>query len=96
MGRETKRVFIANRMKNKHPEIQLNTGEFYLENMETMQYYVAEGMVPLRPSCAPQQMNRVCNVFFRWVLQVSTNKLYQPSVDGDFLAPINITRNPYG
>jgi hypothetical protein len=60
-----------------------------------MQYYVAEGMVPIQPSCAPQQMIKVCNSFFKWVLQVSQNKLYQPRVEGDFLAASNVSKNPY-
>lgn len=47
-----------------------------------MLYYVAQGIVPLQPSCAPQQMTRVCNSFFRFVLQVSQNKLYQSQTQG--------------
>ena len=95
-GRETKRVFLANRLKGKNPDIQLNTTEYYLENIDTMQYYIHQGVLPLQPSCAPQQMVKVCNAFFRFVLQVSQNKLYQPTVEGhEFSATMNITRNPY-
>ena len=46
-----------------------------------MKYYVTQGVVPLQPSCAPQQMVTVRNAFFRFVLQVSQNKLYQPTVE---------------
>ena len=94
-GRETKRIFIANRLKSKNPEIGLKTSEYYLENIETMKYYVSQGVLPLQPSCAPQQMVKVCNAFFRVVLQVSQNKLYQPTVEGDFSTSMNITRNMY-
>ena len=76
-GRETKRVFIANRLKEKNPDIGLKTTEYYLESVDTMQYYVSQGVLPLQPSCAPHQMVKVCNAFFRFVLQVSQNKLYQ-------------------
>jgi len=94
-GRETKRIFIANRLKSKNPEIGLKTSEYYLENIETMKYYVSQGVLPLQPSCAPQQMVKVCNAFFRFVLQVSQNKLYQPTVEGDFSTSMNTTRNMY-
>ena len=60
-----------------------------------MLYYVAQGIVPLQPSCAPQQMTRVCNAFFRFVLQVSQNKLYQPHTQGAYSANMNISRNMY-
>jgi len=42
-------------------------------------------------------MKRVCNAFFRFVLQVSQNKLYQPTVEekGHFLTTMNVARNPY-
>ena len=49
----TKRVFIGNRIKSKQPEIGINTTEYYLENLETMKYYITQGMLPLQPSCAP-------------------------------------------
>ena len=53
-------------------------------------------MVPLQPSCAPQQMVKVCNAFFKFVLQVSQNKLYQPTVEGStYSTTMNIARNPH-
>ena len=91
----TKREFIACRLKNKNVQLNLNTSEFYLENIETMMYYVNQGVVPLQPSCAPQQMMKVCCKFFKFVLQVSSNKLYQPTVEGDFSTVMNIQRNPH-
>ena len=60
-----------------------------------MKYYVSQGVLPLQPSCAAQQMVRVCNKFFRFVLQVSQNKIYQPTVEGSFSTTMNIGRNPH-
>ena len=59
-------------------------------------YYMAQGMVPLEPSCALAQMKRVCSTFFKFALQVSLNKIYQPSVqDSSFSCNMNISRNMY-
>ena len=40
-------------------------------------------------------MVRVCNSFFRFVLQISQNKIYQPTVEGGFSTTMNLARNPY-
>ena len=41
-------------------------------------------------------MKRVCSTFFKFVLQVSLNKIYQPSVqDSSFSCNMNISRNMY-
>jgi hypothetical protein len=42
LSRESKRVFIANRMISKNIEIGLATKEFYLENLETINYYISQ------------------------------------------------------
>ncbi len=94
-SRETKRVFIANRMNSKNIDVGLTTKEFYLENIETMNYYLSQGTVPLQPACAPIHLVRVCKDFFMWVLQVSNNKLYQPTVESQtYSTTMNIARNP--
>lgn len=41
LSRETQRIFIANRLKSKN--IGLNTSEYYLENIDTMNYYITQG-----------------------------------------------------
>lgn len=81
LSRDAKREFIGNRITNKNTNTGSSTTEFFLENIETMNYYVAQGMIPLKPSCAPQHMVKVCHAFFVWVLQISRNKVYQPTVD---------------
>ena len=60
-----------------------------------MQYYIQQGELPLKPACNPVQMVHVCNTFFMWVLSISTNKLYQPTVEGPYSLQMNIPRDPH-
>ena len=61
-----------------------------------MNYYLSQGMIPMQPACAPQQMISACNAFYRFVFQVSQNKLYQPTVsEREFSTVMNIPRSPH-
>ena len=95
-SRETKRMFLAARIKSKKSEIGVATTLFLLETVEVMNYYLSQGMIPMQPDCASQQMISVCNAFYRFVFQVSQNKLYQPTVpEREFSTVMNIPRSPH-
>ena len=79
-SRETKREFISHRCTDKNDDLGVKTKHLYLESIETLQYYVEQGTLPLRPSCAPVQMHKVCHNFFKWVLHISNNKIAQPTI----------------
>ena len=96
LSREAQREFIGNRITNKNANTGSSTTEFFLENIDTMKYYTTQGMIPLKPSCAPQHMVKVCHAFFVWVLQVSRNKVYQPTVEStEFTHIMNSGRQPF-
>ena len=96
LSRPTKRSFIAQRLKSKNVALGVLTTQFYLEPVDVIEYYVSQGMVPLIPSCSNIQMVSVCNHFWKFVLRISNNKIYQPTVeDTNFSIEMNIPRNPH-
>ena len=85
-----KRGFICNRLKSKNEELGIKHTRFYLEPPDTIRYYVMQGAVPLHPACDMLHMLPVCVNFFTWVLQVSKNKVYQPTLKGE---PFSVEMN---
>jgi len=71
---------------SKNQQMNVTSRELFLDPPGALAFTLQQGALQLIPSCARGDLVRVCRLFFRWSLNISNNKLDQPTIAGDIFS----------